>query len=181
MQETWQRVFVVSPVRNWQIDPILRIGPQSTQIPSTCCFILRPMSIMTHGHLWAGTAQWLERRTRDREVADSNPCRSGGSSNWILMSCQPHRVTSGQSNSGHKQIHISKLFLHIYQPSLKSIYKTNHFVNIKPSYTNIRVSPFNITPVKRAHKARTCWYRRPFRLIYRYHDKEKYKKGMDTI
>ena len=27
-----------------------------------------------------------------------------------------------------------------------------------------RVSPFNITPVKRAHKARTCWYRRPFRL-----------------
>ena len=28
-----------------------------------------------------------------------------GSSNWILMSCQPHRVTSGQSNSGHKQIH----------------------------------------------------------------------------
>ena len=29
------------------------------------------------------------------------------------MSCQPHRVTSGQSNSGHKQIHISKLFSHI--------------------------------------------------------------------
>ena len=35
---------------------------------------------------------------------------TGSSSNWILMSCQPHRVTSGQSNSGHKQIHISKLF-----------------------------------------------------------------------
>ena len=47
------------------------------------------------------------------------------------MSCQPHRVTSGQSNSGHKQIHISKLFSHIYQPSVKSIYKTNHFANIK--------------------------------------------------
>ena len=31
-------------------------------------------------------------------------------SNWILMSCQPHRVTSGQSNSGHKQTHISKFF-----------------------------------------------------------------------
>ena len=29
-----------------------------------------------------------------------------------LMSCQPHRVTSRQSNSGHKQIHISKLFSH---------------------------------------------------------------------
>ena len=47
------------------------------------------------------------------------------SSNWILMSFQPHRVTSGQSDAGHKQIHISKLFSH----SVKSIYKTNHFAN----------------------------------------------------
>ena len=47
-------------------------------------------------------------------------------SDWILMSCQPHRVTSGQSNTGHKQIHISNLFSHVYQPSVKSIYKTNH-------------------------------------------------------
>ena len=42
-----------------------------------------------------------------------------------------------------------------------------------------RVSPFNITPVKRAHKAKTCWYHRPFHLIYQYQVKEKYKKGMD--
>ena len=63
---------------------------------------------------------------------------SSSSSNWILMSCQPHRVTSGQSNSGHKQMHISKLFSHIYQPSVKSIYKTNHFTNIKHTYKNIR-------------------------------------------
>ena len=45
------------------------------------------------------------------------------------MSCQLHRVISGQSNSGHKQIHISKLFsytqiytytyIHIYQSSVK--------------------------------------------------------------
>ena len=32
---------------------------------------------------------------------------SSSSSNWILMSCQPHRVTSGQSNSGPKQTHIA--------------------------------------------------------------------------
>ena len=62
---------------------------------------------------------------------------SSSSSNWILMSCQPHRITSGQSNSG-KQIHNSKLFSHIYQPSVKSIYKTNHFANIKYTYTIIR-------------------------------------------
>ena len=57
----------------------------------------------------------------------------------IYNSClnvrQPHRVTSGQSNSGHKQIHISKLFSHIYQPSVKSIHKTNHFADIKHAYT----------------------------------------------
>ena len=112
-------------------------------------------------------------------------CSSSSSSNWILMSCQPHRVTSGHSNSGHKQIHISKLFPRIYQPSVKSLYKTNHFTNIKHTHTQTsdinfrRVSSFNITPVKRAHKARTCWYRRPFRLIYRYQVKEKYKNGMD--
>ena len=31
------------------------------------------------GNIGAGIAQWLERRTRDRKVAGSNPCRSGGS------------------------------------------------------------------------------------------------------
>ena len=40
----------------------------------------------------------------------SNPI-STSSSNWILTSCQPHRVTSGLSNSGHKQIHISETLL----------------------------------------------------------------------
>ena len=48
-------------------------------------------------------------------------------------------------------------------------------------HTNFRrVNPFNITLVKRAHK--TCWYRRPFRLIYRHQvkkEKRKRKKGMD--
>ena len=101
------------------------------------------------------------------------------------MSCQPHRVTSGQSNSGHKQIHISKLFSHIYinflsSQSTKSITSQTKNIHTQTSDTNFwRVSPFNITPVKRAHKARTCWYRRPFRLIYWYQVKEKYKKEID--
>ena len=38
---------------------------------------------------------------------------------------------------------------------------------------------YNISPVKKAHKARTCWYRRSFRLIDRYQVKEKYKQGME--
>ena len=100
------------------------------------------------------------------------------------MSCQPYRVTSGQSNSGHKQILISKLFSHIYQPSVKSIYKTNHFANIKHTYTNIiiffeELVP-SILPLLKEHiRLRTCWYRRPFCLIYCYQVKEKYKKEMD--
>ena len=51
-----------------------------------------------------------------------------------------------------------------------------------PSDTNFRrISPFNITPVKRACKATTCWYRHPFCLMYRFQVKENYKKGMDNI
>ena len=35
----------------------------------------RRLGLLCYG---AGIAQWLERRTRDWKVADSNPCRSGG-------------------------------------------------------------------------------------------------------
>ena len=34
--------------------------------------------INNNNNMGAGIAQWLERRTRDRKVAGSNPCRSGG-------------------------------------------------------------------------------------------------------
>ena len=88
-----------------------------------------------------------------RGLRDAGAKRS--SSSRILMSHQPHRITSGQS--GHKQIHISKL-LYIYQPSVKSINKANHFANIKHKHqTQIfeELVPFNINPVKRAHKGRS--------------------------
>ena len=77
---------------------------------------------------------------KKKETIKTERPRGSSSSNWILMSWQPHRVTSGQSNSGHKQIHISKLFsyIYIYQPSIKSVYKTDHFANIKHTSTNIR-------------------------------------------
>ena len=106
-------------------------------------------------------------------------------SNWILVPSQPHRVTSQQSYSGHKQLHISQLFLYI---TLCEVSPQNHSANIKQnlmytqtSNTNFQsVNPFNITPTKRARKARTCWYHWPFHLIYWYQIKEEYKKRMDT-
>ena len=45
---------------------------------------------------------------------------SSSNNKWILVSCQAHRDTSRQSISGHKQIHISKLFSHIYINPLSS-------------------------------------------------------------
>ena len=86
----------------------------------------------------------------------SSRLSSSSSSNWILMSCQPHRVTSGQSNSGHKQIHISKLFSHIYQPSVKSIYKNQslhkHKTHIQKHQTQIfeELVP-SISPLLKEH------------------------------
>ena len=100
-----------------------RVYPMSYRDPDCT-----PGSIL-HGVLPAQTSS---------SSSSSSNSSSSSSSSWILMSCQPHRVTSGQSNSGHKQIHISKLFSHIYQPSVKSVYKINHFANIKHTYTNIR-------------------------------------------
>ena len=55
---------------------------------------------------------------------------------------QPHRVTPGQLNSGQKQIHISKLFSHIYQPSVN--YKTKHFANIKHTETSDKFSELSL-------------------------------------
>ena len=110
--------------------------------------------------------------------------QSLSSSNWILMSCRPHRVTSGQPNSGHKQTHISQLFSYYISTLCQVNLQNQSLCKHKTSDTNFRrVSPFNITPVKRAHKARTCWYHQPFRLIYRYQVKEKRKKKewTDTI
>ena len=59
------------------------------------------------------------------------------------MSCQHHRVTSGQSNSGQKQMHISKLFQYIQTQNKTYIHK--HQTQIFEELV-----PFNITPVKRA-------------------------------
>ena len=42
-----------------------------------------------------------------------------------------------------------------------------------------RISPFGTTFVKKAHKARTRWYRGPFRPFISTRLKTKIKKGMD--
>ena len=98
----------------------------------------------------------VARGTREREREERESYTHSSSSNWTLMSCQPHRVTSGQSNSGHKQINISKLFSHMYQPSVKSVYKTNHFTNkmyiyIQTSDTNFQELVPSIFPLLKEH------------------------------
>ena len=42
-----------------------------------------------------------------------------------------------------------------------------------------RVSPFNTTPVEKAHKARTRWYCQPFCLFINTRLKKNIKKEMD--
>ena len=53
--------------------------------------------------------------------------------------------------------------------------------NINKHRTKIfrRVSPFGITPVEKAHKARTRWYRGPFRWFIDTRFLKSIKKGMD--
>ena len=65
---------------------------------------------------------------------------SSNSSNWILMSCQPQRVTSGQSNSGHKQIHISKFFSHIDISTLCQVNLQNQSLRKHKTYIRHKFS-----------------------------------------
>ena len=56
---------------NWE--DICMASPSSVTFFFWLLFVAAP-----HGGQGAGIACWLECRTRDRKVASSNPCRSGG-------------------------------------------------------------------------------------------------------
>ena len=96
---------------------------------SFCCFLNQIHKTKDHG-LQANAGQKKKKKNPDwiRE-------RESSGSNWILMSCQPHRVTSGQSNSGHKQIHISKLFSH-YISTLCQVNLQNQSLHKHKTYIN---------------------------------------------
>ena len=116
LQQTYQNSKERSPC---QLTCALRSSVLSTRSSS-----LSPLSAIwsAQGHIYI--LFQLFQHTVD-DTTQSYYSSSTSSNNWIVMSCQPHRVTSGQSNSGHKQIHISKFFWSIiYQPSVKSIYNT---------------------------------------------------------
>ena len=59
-----------------------------------------------------------------------------------------------------------------------NLHKTKHTQTSNTKFQ--RISPFSITPVKKARKARTRWYRGPFRrFINTRFFKKKYEKEMD--
>ena len=60
----------------------------------------RCMSIEVHDE-FSHRVSWMCPVAESRCVQRAS--RSSSSSNWILMSCQPHRVTSGQSNTRHSK------------------------------------------------------------------------------
>ena len=76
------------PAAMWTTPPSVWLGDSSGELFATwvSCF-LRPSSNLSIKlkketvycrDYWTGMACWLERRTRDRKVASSNRCRSGG-------------------------------------------------------------------------------------------------------
>ena len=86
----------------------------------------------------------------------------------------------------HANTHFKTSQIYHINPFLESVQKTNLYTNIKQSIylqtSNTifqRVSPFNTTPVKKAPKARTCWYCQPVSQIYQYLIKDNCKKGMN--
>ena len=73
----------------------------------------------------------------------------------VLSTTQGHLRTQKKSNSGHKQMHISKLFSHRYQPSVKSMYKTNHRIAV---YTRIKTESIEQQPL--AMRQKPLWGKR---------------------
>ena len=86
-----------------------------------------------------------------------------------------HKQIYTFQNSSHKSVYKTFSQVSLQNQSLHKHKTYRHKHQNSDTYFR-RVSAFNITPVKRAYKARTCWYHRPFRLIYRYQVKEKYFK-----
>ena len=66
-----------------------------------------------------------------------------------------------------------------YSKTTKSVLYTNLHIHKHQTQKFRRDSPFGIIPVKKAHKARTRWYRGPFRKFINTRFFLKYKKGMD--
>ena len=84
----------------------------------------------------------------------------------------PSPIYSAREPSNHK------LLKNIQNQSCTQIYiKQNIHKHRKQNFR--RNSPFGITPVKKAHKARTRRYRGPFRRFINTRFFLKYKKGMD--
>ena len=71
--------------------------------------------------------------------------------NWILTPCQPHRILKLK----HKQMKIQNSYHNYVNPFSSQIhkslhkYKTKHYTQIWIFFSLQRVSPFNITPVKK--------------------------------
>ena len=134
-----------------------------------------------HAALWLHEKVWEKKCTADKSsdnyVRPHHPCAGCGRGrvregwcgvaqkelvgNWNLTSCQPHRVTSGQSNSV-----ISRFTFLIYKPFLKSTHKTSPHTNIKQ---NMHTQDISLTTANKREKrmreqrrkeTRTYWEQR---------------------
>ena len=87
-----------------------------------------------------------------------------------------NNVQSGPIYSARKSSNL-KLSINHKISHDTNLHKTKH---TQTSDTNFRrISPFGITPVEKAHKARTRWYRGPLRRFINTRFKKSIKKGMD--
>ena len=99
----------------------------------------RPLCHINHYGTWGTTSFLLPQAPQCDAV-----------SIWIWSSCKPHRITSGHSDSVISKCTLQNLS-YLYRPFLESLHKTNPSTNIHRHQTNFqRVSPFNITPVKKS-------------------------------
>ena len=99
---------------------------------------------------------------------------------WYFEPGQLQWITSGL-----KQNSICRFFLHtswwlVIKSVMTQIY-IKQSIHTYQTQNFQRICPFNIAPVKKAHKARTRWYRGPFCQIINTRFSTKYENGMLVI
>ena len=134
-------------------------------------------SQVQHSNHWAIPAPWIYSL-----LPEQYWCSLQGqlASHWTLTSCQPHSHLR-MFKLSRKQTHFQNSF-YTCKPFLKpiptQIWNETYMIT-QTSNTNFqRVHPFNISLVKKAYKARTCWYHCPFCLLYWYQIKEEETKEL---
>ena len=122
-------------------------------------------------YLWSFNSILIQlevRKLNNHEISWSRPFLTSKIVNWYFELSRPQRIITSRLKT---MFNLSPIYSARKSPNHKLLknHKISPVHNIKQNIHKHRtqfswkITPFGTTPVKKAHKARTRWYRGPFR------------------